>query len=554
MRLAYKYLMLLTLVVILGSCKKWDTLLQDPNRPQPDAADVDLYTNAVQLNFRNVFNGANDFGLALTRMEVWYGPNYNNAYSANSFDALWSSAYTGVIKNADAMIPLAKQQSRFIHASIGNILKAYTLMTLVDMFGDVPLAEANQGVGNTNPQVDRGADVYAAAIAMLDTAIADLNRPAASILGVPVTDLFYPAATTVAAKATAWRRVAKTLKLRAYVNTKLVDNSVGAKINALITDGELITTDAHEWSYKFSSRQDNPNSRHPKYNAGYVASGGAAGYVGTYFLFASWAEKSPVVDPRRRFYHYRQTLATPGNSQQMPCAFSATPAHFPAGTPYCYLPGGLWGRDHGDNSGIPPDGTQRTVWGVYPAAGRFDENQGSPTSLNTGGQGAGILPLWMSFFTDFVRAEAALTIAGVTGDARALLESGIRKSMTRVFAFPAEVGVTVPASLVPTAAQVTAYVDYVLAQYDAAGTNQAKMDIVGKEYYLALWGNGVDAYNLYRRTCTPKNIQPARQPNPGPFMRSMLYPSDAVNLNININQKPDVTQKVFWDTQGNCTY
>jgi len=552
MKKANKYLLLLAFggsLLAVSSCKKFDELLQDPNRPKPEAADVDLYLNQAQLSFRNVYNAAQDFGSQLTRMENFFGPTYLTGYSGQSFNGIWSSAYTGVMKNTEAMIPLAKSQARYTHAGMGYVLEAYTLMTLVDLFGDVPYSEAVQGNANLNPKADPGREVYNAALALLDSAIANFNRTA-STAAYPTVDMFYPSITG-ANKAAAWRRAAKTLKLRAYLNTRLVDNTVGAKIQALITEGDIITTDAQEFSFKYGNRQDNPNSRHPKYNAGYVASGSPAGYIGTYFMYAITAEK-PVADPRRRYYFYRQTLATPGTQQQQPCSANPSPAHYPSGTPYCYLPGGYWGRDHGDNSGIPPDGQHRTVWGVYPAGGLFDANQGSRTFLNMGGLGAGINPIWMSFYTDFARAEAALTIAGVTGDPRALLESGIRKSIARVTAFPAEVNTT--ASIPPTQAQIDNYVNYVLSQYDAATNTDQRLDVVLKEWYLALWGNGLEAYNMYRRTCRPRNLQPALQSSPGPFIRSMFYPADYVALNVNATQKPDVTVKVFWDNNGNCTY
>ena len=548
MRIAYKFLFVLVVMGVLGSCKKFEDLLEDPLLPTPESADVDLYLNSVQLSFQNFFNGVNDNGIAFTRMEAFFGPTYASGVSPEGFSGIWSTAYTGVIKQADAMIPVAKQQGRFVHAGIAQILKAYTLMTLVDGFGDVPLSEANLGVENTNPKIDLGRDVYNAALALLDTAIADLNRTGA---GYPAVDLFGYAS------AASWRRVAKTLKFRAFLNTRLVDNTAKAKIEALLTEGDIITTDAQEWTFRFGSRQSTPNNRHPKYNANYVASGGASDYIGTYFMYALVEEK-PVPDPRRRYYFYRQTTNTPGNIQQQPCAFGARPAHYSSNDPFCYFitAPGYWGRDHGDASGIPPDGDLRTTWGAYPAGGRYDNNNGQPTSLNTGGQGAGIWPLWMSWFTDFTRAELALTL-GVTGNPRALLESGVRKSIKRVLSFPTEIGVSpAPTQGVPTTAQIDAYVRYVLEQYDAATTNDAKLDVVLKEYYIALWGNGFEAYNMYRRTCRPRNLQPAISANPGGFIRSFLYPSNFVNLNINAKQKPDVTQKVFWDTNPatGCTF
>jgi hypothetical protein len=216
--------------------------------------------------------------------------------------------------------------------------------------------------------------------------------------------------------------------------------------------------------------------------------------------------------------------------------------------PYCLLISGYWGRDHGDGTGIPPDGNLRTTVGIYPAGGEFDANQGTRVSLNRGGQGAGVHPIWQNAFTDFLRAEAALTI-GATGTPRTLLESGIRKNIAKVVAFPASIGAPAPsATLVPDAARIDAYVAKVLAAYDAATTNDQRLDIIMKEWYIAAWGNGHDVYNNQRRTGKPANVQLTKDPNPGSYARSALYPATYVNLNQNAVQKASLAAQVFWDT------
>jgi len=68
-----------------------------------------------------------------------------------------------------------------------------------------------------------------------------------------------------------------------------------------------------------------------------------------------------------------------------------------------------------------------------------------------------------------------------------------------------------------------------------------------KEYYIALWGNGLDAYNNYRRTGKPENMQFTQEADPGAFNRSMIYPSVHVNLNQNAAQKSSQAVQVFWD-------
>jgi hypothetical protein len=75
----------------------------------------------------------------------------------------------------------------------------------------------------------------------------------------------------------------------------------------------------------------------------------------------------------------------------------------------------------------------------------------------------------------------------------------------------------------------------------------SKLAVIGEEYYIALWGNGVEAYNLYRRKLAPKGLQPTIGDG-GPYFRSLVYPAVYANLNSTAVQK-DVTKinKVFWD-------
>ena len=259
------------------------------------------------------------------------------------------------------------------------------------------------------------------------------------------------------------------------------------------------------------------------------------------------------LDPRRRYYFYRQnTNYANVNPQSSSCSIQAFPGHYTPDMPFCLVGAGYWGRDHGDNSGIPPDGQYRTTWGVYPAGGDFDASQNSIISNTRGGRGAGIDPIWMSFYTSFLEAEAALKLGiSVAGTPRFLLEQGIRGSIAKVLAFPATVNVTVPVANIPTQASIDAYVNTVLANYDAATTDAKRLDIIMKEYYLATWGNGIEPYNNYRRTGSPNNMQPVvGTPTPGFFIRSMFYPSVYVNRNVNAPaQKTPGTavNKVFWD-------
>jgi hypothetical protein len=564
-------------VVLLGSCtKKLDELLVNPNGPTPESANTDLYLPVIQSGFVGVFNSASSYGQELTRQIVMYGPTYNQAYSPNSFDGIWSTAYTGVFKHANILIPTATAQKKYVQAGMAKVMKAYTMMTLVDMFGDVPYTEANLGIDNTNPTVTKGNEVYAAAIKLLQEVSDTLDLVADGKLAHGPYPGFYDNfyGVSSAAGARRWATQAKLLMIRAYMTTRLIDNGAKGKIEALLANANVVASlsgTAQDFEFKYSSKQANPNSRHPRYNGNYNGNGSTSGsagdYIGTHFLFTLAMEKGffnnlpsrDFSDPRTRYYFYRQVNDDfYVNSSSVSCSVASAPAQFTPGMPFCLINenglAGFWGRDHGDNSGIPPDGNFRTTWGIYPAGGEMDLNQPSLTtsgssrvSLNRGGQGAGIQPIWQASFSEFLRAEAVLTL-GIAGDARAFLEAGVRKSISKVIGFPATIGYSVPSSFVPSATKIDEYVNKVLFEYDAAIGNSTKLNIVMREWYIALWGNGADANNNYRRTGMPNNFQYAKLPDVGPYIRSFLYPSTYINLNKNAVAQNAIDKKVFWDT------
>src|SRR6186713_2391613 len=269
---------LITLLAGISSCKKsLETLLTNPNYPGPTTADVDLYLNQVQLSFNNFWVTASDYGGQLARHQNWVGPKYRNAYTPTTFDGEWETAYAGgsaffgaysvalgasanayggTLSNANSLIPLAESQKKYIQAGIARILKAFTLATLVDDFGDVPSAEAELGNANTNPKADPGATVYAAIQLMLDSAMVDFKKTGAA--KGPAVDLFYPGSDEVKN----WTTLAKTLKLKFYMQTRLVDNTAAAKIQDLLTENDLINTPAQDFVFKYGSSITSPDSRH----------------------------------------------------------------------------------------------------------------------------------------------------------------------------------------------------------------------------------------------------------------------------------------------------
>jgi len=529
-------------MVFATSCtEKLDELLENPNAVNATTASPDFLLNSIQLNYQSLWYGVSDRGARLTRQINQGSALYESAYTSGSTNGTWATAYANVLADIEFLMPLAQKSNLQRHMGIAKTIKAMVLMDLVDTYGNVPYSAA-LSAANFSPKTDEGATIYAAALKLLDEASAHFT--ATSSGGTP-NDYFY------GRNYTRWNKLVNTLKLRYHLNTRLVNADASkSAINALISANALIGI-GDDFVFRFGTTAADPDSRHPKFAGQYTAGGGD--YQSTDFMHHLTVEKG-FDDPRVRYYLYRQVLTNTTNVDEQECISQIAPPHYLVGNyPYCNPAGnkGYWGRDHLDPDGIPPDGLKRTAYGVFPAGGRFDNNSGLPVANPAlGNKGAGIHPIMLAAYVDFMLAEAAVTL-GTTGTPKTLLLSGIKKHMdyVRAFAIAGAEGATISA-FEPAAtfnAKVTSYLNYVGTRFDAAATNDTKMNLVGREYWLSLYGNGTEAYNLYRRTGKPNRMQPGLESITGSFVRSFLYPNNYMVTNTTAVQKKDLATQVFWD-------
>jgi len=568
-----KYLMLLTITTgCLVSCESVDLDQKvDPSRLTPDQVNVEALLVSIQLKLAEFFDsgttdnftGMNEFGMQVTRMNAMIGGDtYENAYLQSSMNGVYSDAYEDAVSDIRALYPLAEASGLYTHTAIAQVAEAYIIMTLVDYFGKIPYSEAFQGITNLAPKPDEGSEVYAAAEALLDSAIVNFNKEETTAVD---TDFYYDG------DESKWINLANTLKLKLYVQTKLIDSNVASKIDAIVSSGDYIQAADGDFQFNYSSIDVNPDSRHPLFNANF--DDGKTDYMGNDFMNMVVNQLDingdAIDDPRRRYYFYRQDLNfNAADNETLPCTLENKPMHYSDDDPFCQIVSafgsGYWGRDHGDNDGIPPDDARVAFFGVYPVGGRFDDNSGSTISNgNVGLEGAGSSMIMLSSFVQFMLAETSIT-DGVAGDPRSYLEQGIRQSIDKVMNFgsslanlsniatpddpdtPEDETATVAEEFNLTPDDINAYVDDALAKYDAATTDDERLDIVIEQYFLALFNNGVEAYNTYRRTGKP-DLQPTLVPNPGKFIRTFPYPAALVERNNKFNTK-NISVKVFWDT------
>lgn len=557
--------------------------LQDPNALGPDQADPALLFNSVQLNYRNAVTSMNNVGGDLSRIENMFGRIYYDNYPGNALNGPWNSLYSGMIPDTQTIENLNTDGSLNYILGASKAMQAHVMMLLVDYIGDIVFSEANKPLEFPDPMLDDDAAVYAAALVLLDEAAVLMTDASAGT----AQDFYYGGSSSK------WIKFINTVKMRASLTVGDYQSVINAE--------NVIETAGDNMAFYYGTNQLEPDTRHPDYANDYTPSG-ANLYRSNWLMNLMLGTGGDVTgddDPRRRYYFYRQVEVTPGNTtylfneptqsfftypddlgfssenaQTLQCSVQETPNHLqftPDEDFWCSVRLGYWGRTHGNAEGIPPDNFLRTATGVYPAGGRFDDNldfvirmaggaltlYDAGVGLGLGAGGNGIEPIILSSYVEFWRAEAYFKLNNNTLAAQHFT-AGVTESIDYVQTFgPRDSSADL--SLAPSDERVQEFIDDITADFvgapntsslDSQGypTTKDKLDILGEQFFVAMYGGAADAFNFIRRTGYPRTIARSIDPTPGPFPRTLLYPSDEVGSNPNINQRLNNSTQVFWDS------
>ena len=529
----------LSTMLVVTSCETLDIeLTENPNALSPSQADPGFFLNSIQVDFAYWVHSMGDRGGELTRINYMNGRNYDNIYSPDSWNGLWSSAYRGMLEDIRLMNLIAEERGLQFEIGMGKVFQSYIMLTLVDNFGDVPYSEALKGgEGVLNPVSDDGATVYASAIALLDSAIADFN---AGALAGSSNDFYY------GGNSSKWIKAANSIKKKALLNTGDL-----AGYNAI---SDYISTAADDFEFQWGTNQATPDTRHPLYRQNYTNTGGGE-YQSNWIVFNMLNGHAGNTDPRLPYYYYRQVSETPGfdsaeNEEVLECGLTGyyvPPQLRGDDTPFCAPTnsaskpaGGYWGRDHGNDNGTPPDGFLRTLRGTYPAGGKYDDRSFAGQVLGAGEKGAGITPVMLSSWMHFMNAEVAVgqgDLAKATAETLTALTQALEKTD--------DLGGDALAT-----ADIDSYIAAFTSDWNAAGPTADKLDMWATEYFISMVGNGIDAYNSYRRNGYPRSLQPNVEPDPGSFPTTQYFPANFVNNNKNGSQRSSKSDRVFWNTSG----
>mgnify|MGYP003674459193 FL=1 len=472
MKNIYKYICLsiVSSSFFLG-CEVTDfDLQQNPNNLSPESANAEYLLNEVQFLFQDIMGDMVLNTDDIMRYEA-LTDSYGQEITVTLLNLEWTRFYQ-VLNLSSTIEDLAESDSKFLyHKAISKLLTGYLTITFVDYVGPIPYSQALKPNEFPNPVPDSGVDLYKIVLDNINQAIEDINAATFDVS----TDLFYDS------DKSKWIAFANSLKLRLLIQTRLASDDIGisnlnSEINTLLAS-DIIDSASEDFVYRFSDVEE-PESRHPYYIRGYISDFDQ--YIGNYFMWMLKNSKN-VRDPRIRYYIYRQSNIDP---------FSGPPYLACQGDPavdFCYLGEQYWGLDHGEDRTGRGDNEFRSVYGVYPAGGAFDEDQFTVARDTDNLGGKGILPILTSSYIKFLTAEAALML-GTNGDPATLLEEAIRASMSKVLNFG-----DVTSSFEPTSNDVDNYITEVITNYNSAASDAERLDIIITEYYLASYGNSVEA-------------------------------------------------------------
>lgn len=520
-------------LAVTSGCDDYFDINKDPNNPS-EVTLGQLLTQAELTMVNSLGIGNNGMSTPtsiLVHQTVQRGSVDQYVVTGDDFQiqTSWQNLYSGTLEDLRGIIEQGAEEESPQYVGVAQILMAYTYSMIVDMWGDVPFAEALDPQVALYPQYDDDASIYPSLLTLLDNGIANLalasnDSPAAD-------DLIYNG------DIDSWRRLAKTIKLKLYNQTRLVAD-VATQVNELLADDDLLQEgEDFELGYGTSVAPDN---RNPAFVYEYTL-GNKVSYISPYFYEIMTNQStlndvlSGIEDPRVPYYWFRQ-ITDPADAQN-PTEYTK---------PNGFL--SIHFASTGVNQGWQQDRSQ-TVLGLYPIGGRYDDGEGGEVNTSGAITGPGtvaqrLLPYFSSLYT---QAELVLTEPGVNGNARELFEAAMLASFDKVNEV-AEEGNAPELD----EDEVEAYIAAVLAKYDAAN-DEGKLELILTEKWIASFGFAIDAYTDYRRTGYPVMYDPNTDDLPytgtsRQYPVSMAYNSQSLTLNQNApDQKNVTTDRVFWD-------
>lgn len=245
---------------VFTSCSEdaMDKVNFNPNNPTSVPAKFILADVITSTAFRNVGGDLNTYLSTYVEHEVgthnqlWRAEYRNNEpQAASTFNNSWNTIYTTL---RDARIVLDKsseggsESGNHTTLGIAQVMVAYNLALLTDMYGDVPYSEAFDPYNNKTPKLDKQEDLYKEVFRLLDEAIVNIPKGDLNVLGNSKShDLLFGAKTsTVEDWQERWEQFAYGLRARLNMRLLFVAKDRDAVLQSVIADVDKSFTSASQ--------------------------------------------------------------------------------------------------------------------------------------------------------------------------------------------------------------------------------------------------------------------------------------------------------------------
>ena len=424
MKIKYFISFAVTLVLILfSSCEKWLDINEDPNNPTSVPVSQLFSTVEVDLagSMGASIGGLSGYTSAMVHQMFQRGGTHQfYDLQGADFEVLtpWNIMYSRLLTDVREIIAQGtadEGNEDWHYVGIVQIIKAYVFCTLVDIWGDVPFEEANQGAALRMPAYDNGQSIYPQLFQLIDEGITNLEKT--SNLSPGTDDIIYQG------DLDKWIKFAKTLKLKLYNQIRLVQD-VSAEVNTLLADESQLIGPGDDFEFPYGAALA-PMNRNPAYQQEYTP-GGSYFYINPYFYEILTGQNTffPVegnpylgtVDPRVPYYFYNQLA--PGQEAENPVAYRDGD----------FVSIYMFSFNIDPNEGFDQASSQ-TIAGLYPVGGRYDDGNGGIANFN----GAGDTPQRMLTYFSRLYTQAELALVGITSqDDAQLLTDAIQASFNKV--------------------------------------------------------------------------------------------------------------------------
>lgn len=486
-----KTILLASCALVLASCQNYLDVNEDPNKPTNAPVKILLPTTTIGMAWAS----GNELGRAAGVL-VQYNAglansalNYDNYLLPGLLNNQWDyEIYNGTVNNLIKIIGASEATSP-AYSGIAKIELAYTMAMATDLWGDVPYSQAGRGLEYPQPRYDSQKDIYLGNSSAGIQSLFDLVKSGIADLDKPST--LKPSTDDLAygGDLAKWKKAANTLLLKLAIQLTNVDKTKAtAIINEVIASSNgFIDNNASDLEVKFGSAIGNQN---PYYQQDISGSFKNNQMLSTRFLTLARSLNDTV----RLAKYYTKPIPS---GKTIPQFVS---------------------YDNGANVTAPAVGF-RSMYNTY-VVGTAGE---APVRLLT------------NFQSQFILAEAVVTLGVSTGKtANEHYQAGIKASM-------AKVGMSID--------EINQYFTDNPAIVNLSGTPDNQLQQIITQKYMSWVGNGIEAYNDYRRTGYPK-LQVslnAGGDNPSVVPLRLAYTDNEGNANPNQPKpRPKTDEKVWW--------